>query len=911
MTKSTFFIFFYSIFLFLNAELSAEIQAEPVLNLMVQLQKKLLQGQNEDGAWLYKDQAIYTEGMTSLVVYALVQSGIPIEHSQIQKALQYLSSSKTEYTYNVSLKIVALVHIDATRYYDDIQQLTKILLKSQSSDGGFTYFNTGGTSDSSNTQFAALGLYSAARVGVKIPIQTWQKLLKFLKFVQSAESGGFGYKSAVPIPSMTAGCLAALHMAQTMTYKETRCGEWEGEALEKAGLRWLANYFQGNVKLPQNSKGQIEHYEIYFLYVLERMAHLMGVREFEGWDWFYQGIQILLKRAQEKKLEDPSDQAFALLFLSKGRTPILIGKIQLNGLSETDPHDIENLVFETSRLLKKSFAYQKVRLHGDLSDIPMLFFSGHEAFQLKKEELDCLKNYLEQGGLLVGEACCNRKEFARSFKEMTFTLLDGKSALEPLAPTHILYQLEETTLPPAYQTLFGAGFRCKTSILFSSRDLSCLWQNQETQSIEFQLGLNLLRFALAEGRLYDRISEQPHSPHQTANTYSNTGPLLIAKLAHESDWNNDAQDLEGLLQLFQKQTGQTGRYVVVKKGEPIPPIPILYLNGHQAPKLTPNQKIALQQFVQEGGILFGEACCDKIEFAEGFQRLLQELFPKVSLDLLPPEHFLYEGGFGTPPPLYSMRLGCREQVFFSPKDFSCHWDPKCPWKQNGLEKWAVSIGLNLLKSASQEKQNQASRATLPEVPDPEHRDAFRLAQIIHSGDYIPDTFMLETLLRQLHQKFGVSLYSKPIQVRLGKNNLFQYPFLYLTGHHLGDFNEQELSALRTYLERGGTLLADACCGSPRFREQFLQLVKQLFPHQTLSAMNSTHPMLQGISLKTREGVALDYPLILEEQNRVIVFFSPLDIGCGIQGHPCPKCKGYTPETAFRLIEAFFGYVMSH
>ncbi|MEK7483619.1 MAG: DUF4159 domain-containing protein [Planctomycetota bacterium] len=892
--------------------LHAQIPINEVESLIHTLQQNLLNAQQIDGQWIFKDQVFYFEGMTSLATLALVHSGIPSDSPQIQKAIRSILNSKNEYTYCLGLKITLLAQLDAKNYFEEIQQLTKILIRNQSGDGGFSYYSAG-VSDSSNTQFAALGLYSAARSGVKIPPAIWQKMISFLLSVRSSETGGFGYKSALPLPSMTAACMSALHMAQAMTYKENHCGEWTGQPLEESGLRWLAQYFQGQAEIPKNSKAQIDYYELYFLYALERMAHLMGVREIEGWDWFYQGIQIILQRDREKKLESLVDQAFALLFLSKGRTPILMGKIVLPNLPETDPHDIENLVFEISKNLHQSFTYQRVTLKGNLSDIPMLFLSGHQSFQLSATEKETLQRYLEQGGLLIGEACCNRKEFASSFKNLVVDLLQGKGALEPLSSDHAIYQIHGQTLPSNYQTVFAAGFRCKTSILFCAKDFSCALQNTQTDSVEFQLAVNIVRFALSEGRVYDRLlAPTPESTELTADSQS--GTLLIAKLAYDGDWNNDADDLRGLLQAFRETTNQSGRFAILQKNEPLPPVPILYLNGHQSIGFSSRRKEELKQFIESGGILFGEACCDKIEFAESFQSLMRELFPQVPLQLVPHNHFLYakasEGGASpeNPPPLYSMRLGCQELVFFSPKDLSCHWDPRCAWNKNGLQEWALLIGINLLQNQVRTIQTDSASIEPPEI---EPEGALHFAQLIHSGDFNPDPTMLEKLIQHFYKELGIQIYSHPALVRLQQKTLFQYPFLYLTGHQLGAFTEGEIIDLRSYLERGGVLVAESCCGSVPFTQQFFNLMKQVFPTKALIQLDKTHPLLQGISLKTRPEILLELPWILEDQKRLMVFFSPLNLGCGIQGHPCPQCRGYQPETAFQIYRSVFTYLMTH
>ena len=64
-------------------------------------------------------------------------------------------------------------------------------------------------------------------------------------------------------------------------------------------------------------------------------------------------------------------------------------------------------------------------------------------------------------------------------------------------------------------------------------------------------------------------------------------------------------------------------------------------------------------------------------------------------------------------------------------------------------------------------------------------------------------------------------------------NLSVYPLAYLHGRNHFQFSPQEVKNLRTYLNRGAVLFADACCGSPQFDQGFRELVRQLYPDKKL------------------------------------------------------------------------------
>src|SRR5581483_2479205 len=65
-------------------------------------------------------------------------------------------------------------------------------------------------------------------------------------------------------------------------------------------------------------------------------------------------------------------------------------------------------------------------------------------------------------------------------------------------------------------------------------------------------------------------------------------------------------------------------------------------------------------------------------------------------------------------------------------------------------------------------------------------------------------------------------------------NLINYPLIYIHGRAGMTFDPEELKVLRRHLEPGGgTIFADAACGSPAFDAAFRKFVKELLPDNPL------------------------------------------------------------------------------
>ena len=87
------------------------------------------------------------------------------------------------------------------------------------------------------------------------------------------------------------------------------------------------------------------------------------------------------------------------------------------------------------------FSTKEMRLTDPaLMDSPIIYMTGHESFTLKPEEVTALRNYLSNGGLLIAEACCGRKAFDVSFREVMAKVLPG-TPFNALRQGHPLFKI--------------------------------------------------------------------------------------------------------------------------------------------------------------------------------------------------------------------------------------------------------------------------------------------------------------------------------------------------------------------------------------------------------------------------------------------------------------------------------------
>jgi hypothetical protein len=89
-------------------------------------------------------------------------------------------------------------------------------------------------------------------------------------------------------------------------------------------------------------------------------------------------------------------------------------------------------------------------------------------------------------------------------------------------------------------------------------------------------------------------------------------------------------------------------------------------------------------------------------------------------------------------------------------------------------------------------------------------DVFSIARVRYDGggDWYNDTSVIPNLYEELRLRTNIKTAEEQVIVSLADNRIFDYPFLYLTGHGNIVFSDEEIINLRKYLKNGGFLYID-------------------------------------------------------------------------------------------------------
>jgi len=331
----------------------------------------LLGQQRDNGSWEINAADVgHPGGATSLALLALLTSGVSPQNDRIQKGLEYLRKIKPSQTYVVALQTMALAQA-GQKDRELIQRNVDWLLKAQQ-DNGWSYTNQGGVTDNSNTQYAVLGLHAGIEAGVTIDKNALAKIRAFM--LRTQQGDGWSYKArGAPMMTMTCAGLCNLMITgmdldvskQHMEGGEIKdCGQYDENGPVANALRWIGGRFPAVIG-GGNLQAQLGPWPFYCLYGVERTGRLTGQRFLGGHDWYEIGCRYLvgIQKAGGHWQGDNADgtpvlaTSFALLFLAKGRTPVLLTKLAYGNPNYTgwnNKHsDARHLVEFASRELFK------------------------------------------------------------------------------------------------------------------------------------------------------------------------------------------------------------------------------------------------------------------------------------------------------------------------------------------------------------------------------------------------------------------------------------------------------------------------------------------------------------------------------------------------------------------------------
>jgi len=127
------------------------------------------------------------------------------------------------------------------------------------------------------------------------------------------------------------------------------------------------------------------------------------------------------------------------------------------------------------------------------------------------------------------------------------------------------------------------------------------------------------------------------------------------------------------------------------------------------------------------------------------------------------------------------------------------------------------------------------------------------------GDWYANPTALPNLIKFCNENLGTDLAKEPATVEPGSRDIFNYPFVHMTGHGNIVFTPVEVQNMREYLLAGGFLHADDNYGLDK---AFRREMKKVFPEDDFIELSWDHPIFSQ-KYKFPEGL----PKVHEHDNK--------------------------------------------
>ena len=153
------------------------------------------------------------------------------------------------------------------------------------------------------------------------------------------------------------------------------------------------------------------------------------------------------------------------------------------------------------------------------------------------------------------------------------------------------------------------------------------------------------------------------------------------------------------------------------------------------------------------------------------------------------------------------------------------------------------------------------------------------------GEWYSDPSSIPNLLTYLEKNTPVSTVDEDIHIKLTDKDIYQYPYLYLTGHGNIRLTENEVISLRSILMNNGFLHADDNYG---LDASFRRELKRVFPNKELVPLPNDHPIFHNYfsfpnglpKVHEHDGKPPQALALFEEDRMIVLYTYESDLGDG-------------------------------
>ena len=121
---------------------------------------------------------------------------------------------------------------------------------------------------------------------------------------------------------------------------------------------------------------------------------------------------------------------------------------------------------------------------------------------------------------------------------------------------------------------------------------------------------------------------------------------------------------------------------------------------------------------------------------------------------------------------------------------------------------------------------------------------FQIAVLKYNGggDWYANPTSLKNLILFCNENIGTNIENEPAVIEANNLNIFNYPFVHVTGHGNIIFDQNEIENIRNYLLSGGFIHIDDNYGMDKY---IRKEIDKIFPNNDLLELKNNHPIFNS------------------------------------------------------------------
>lgn len=596
-------------------------------------------------------------GLTALALNGLAQAGEPVQDRRIAAAVAFLSRSELTGTRALAIKASMMRNLTGRltqAQKNEVKKDATRLINGTKTDGDNAgFFGPGSDANQANANLmisndAVLGTGAAVRMNFEVPTKFWKTVDQAWRKRQAKDGGWSEAKAGESSVRATAAGVATLLLINEMLSDRTGSdckGNFE-DAPIASGIKWLDGHADEILKDPDLG---------YLLCTLQRVEHAWGQKYFGKLDWNKAGIAELLKTQKADGSWEGSEgsvagTAWALMFLGTQRlAPVMMNKLaykvdkkgeRVIGNWNERPRDLAGLAgWLGPQLCGWNLRWNVVDLSmsaADLHDSRILYISGNQLLSFTDAERAKLREFVHQGGLILGQPDCNSQQFRMSFQTLGQQLFP-EYQFRPLPADHLIF----TTYFPATHwgksaAVLGLSNGAREFMILPETDPAMYWN---TGNFSRAKAIPMAGLA-ADIYVYTKRT-RPLDPSpgliERDDSIKANRTIKIARLEYKGNWNPEPGGWVRLSNMMhnERKIDLDVQPVPLGEGKSTIDYRVAHLTGTGNLQLNQGQRDELKAYVQAGGTVIIDCAGGADVFDTSAQAELAAMFAAETKTMKP------------------------------------------------------------------------------------------------------------------------------------------------------------------------------------------------------------------------------------------------------------------------------------